>query len=136
MYKRTIWQDHVDGIQEGTDMNATNFNNLEAGTMETAALAAMNAAHRRYCNDMAANAETIAIEATLTGSGVANSVVIPTAYTRNMTIYNVIAEVMSATGGTAGDIIPATKQANGFKVSYNGTASKINVRFLISGGMF
>ena len=136
MYKRQIWQDHVEGIQDGTDMNAANFNNLEAGTMEAAALAAMNAAHRRYCNDMAMNAETIVVEATLTGSGTTNSVDIPAAKTRNMTDYNIVSEVKSVTGGTAGDIIPATKQANGFTVKYNGTASSIVVRFLVSGGMF
>ena len=136
MYKRTIWQDHVEGIQEGTDMNAANFNNLEAGTMEAAALAAMNAANRRYCNDMALNAETIAVEATLTGSGVENSVDLPAAKTRNMTAYNVVAEVKSVTGGTAGDVLILTKQANGFKVKYNGNASSIVVRFHVSGGMF
>lgn len=136
MYKRQIWQDHVEGIQEGTDMNAANFNNLEAGTMEASALAAMNAAHQRYCSDMALNAETIVVEATLTGSGTTNSVEIPAAHTRNMTIYNIVAEVKSVTGGTAGDIIPITKQANGFTVKYNGNATSIVVRFHVSGGMF
>lgn len=136
MYKPTIWQDHVEGIQEGTDMNAANFNNLESGTMEAAALAAMNAANRRYCNDMAMNAETIVVEATLTGSGTTNSVEIPAGRTRNMTTYNVVAEVKNVTGGNAGDIIPVTKQANGFTVKYNGTATSVGVRFLVSGGMF
>lgn len=136
MYNRTFWQDHVEGIQEGTDMNAANFNNLEAGTMEAAALSAMVAAHRRYCNDMALNAETIVVEATLTGSGTNHSVALPAAKTRNKTTYNVMAEVKSATGGSAGDIIPVTKQANGFTVKYNGAASSITVRFLVSGGMF
>ena len=136
MYKRQIWQDHVEGIQEGTDLNAANFNNLEAGTMEAAALAAMNAAHRRYCNDMALNAETVVVEATLTGSGTTNSVEIPADKMRNMTTYNIVAEVKSVTGGNAGDIIPVTKQANGFTVKYNGTASSIVVRFHVSGGMF
>ena len=104
--------------------------------MEAAALAAMNAAHRRYCNDMALNAETIVVEATLTGSGTENSVDLPAAKTRNFTAYNVAAEVKSVTGGTAGDIIILTKQANGFKVKYNGDATSIVVRFHVSGGMF
>ena len=42
MYYRTIWQDHIEGVQDGTDMNAANFNNIEAGVMEAAALAAYN----------------------------------------------------------------------------------------------
>lgn len=136
MYKRQIWQDHVEGIQEGTDMNAANFNNLEAGTMEAAALAALNAAHRRYCNDMALNAETIVIEATLTGGGQTKSVAIPAEHTRNMTNYNIVTELVSVVGSNAGDIIPLTKQANGFTVKYTGSATSIVVKFLVSGGMF
>ena len=42
MYNRTIWQDHIEGVQDGTDMNAANFNNIEAGVMEANALAAYN----------------------------------------------------------------------------------------------
>ena len=135
MYKRTIWQDHVEGIQEGTDMNAANFNNLEAGTMEAAALAALDAAYRRYAADDAANAKIVSIEQTLTGSSL-QSVDIPASATRNMTSYVVDVEIKSVTGGTCGDITISTKQANGFKAQYNGTATSVSVIFKVSGGMF
>lgn len=135
MYKRTIWQDHVEGVQEGTDMSADNFNNIEAGTMEAAALASLNAAYRRYGNDVAKNSEIVVVEAELTGANTAKSVVIPPEFTRNTTNYNIVSEIKSVNGGTAGDIIPITKQANGFTVKYNGTASSIVVRFCITGGM-
>lgn len=135
MYKRTIWQDHVEGVQNGTDMNAANFNNIEAGTMEANALAALNAAYRRYANDIAKNNEVVVVEATLTGSNTSNSVVIPSGYTRNGVNYNIVPEIKSVTGGTAGDIIPGTKQANGFTVKYNGSASSVVVRFHVTGGM-
>jgi len=135
MYKPTIWQDHVEGIQDGTDMNAANFNNLEAGTLEANTLAALNAAYRRYGNDIAKNNEVFVVEATLTGSETDNSVALPESATRNTTTYNIIPEIKSVTGGTAGDIIPITKQANGFTVKYNGTASSVVVLFNISGGM-
>ena len=136
MYKPTIWQDHVEGIQEGTDMNAANFNNLEIGTMEAAAMAALNAAYRRYCTDMALNAETIVINATLTGTGALKSVAIPEKSKRNMTNYNVIPVVTSAEGGNAGDIIVGTKNVDSFTAKYTGTATSVNVCFLVSGGMF
>ena len=136
MYKPTIWQDHVEGIQDGTDMNAANFNNIEAGVMEAAALAALNAASSRYSNDMAKNAETIIIEATLTGANTNTSVAIPEKATRNMKTYNVIAEIKSVTGGTAGDIIIGTKKTTDFSVKYNGSATSIVVLFHVSGGMF
>lgn len=135
MYNRTIWQDEVEGVQEGTDMNASNFNNLEAGTMEAYALAALNASYRRYGNDVAKNSEVIVVQATLTGSETPNTVDIPAAATRNSVNYNIVAEIKSVTGGTAGDIIPLTKQANGFTVKYNGSASSVVVRFNITGGM-
>ena len=51
MYKRTIWQDHVDGSQEGTDMSAANFNNIEARVMENSALTALNAEYSRHERD-------------------------------------------------------------------------------------
>ena len=46
MYKPTQWKDHVEGLQEGTDLNAANLNNMERGTMEAQALAAFLAYHR------------------------------------------------------------------------------------------
>ena len=48
MYKPTIWQDHVEGVQEGTDMNAKNFNNIEAGLMEASAFYSMFAELANY----------------------------------------------------------------------------------------
>ena len=47
MYKRTFWIDDVEGIQDGTPLNADNFNNLEGGAMEASALAALVSAYHR-----------------------------------------------------------------------------------------
>ena len=135
MYKPTIWQDKVEGVQEGTDMNAANFNNIEIGVMESDALAAMNAAYRRYEADAANDAEVVAISDTLTTSGSAKAIDIPTGKTRNRTTYNVAAEINAVSGGTVGDLIIDTKQANGFKAKYTGTATSVTVRFKVSGGM-
>ncbi len=139
MYKRTIWQDHVEGIQEGTDMNAANFNNLEAGTMEAAALAAFNAQMKRYDDDEAMNAKVFSFTATVTGSGAGKNVDIPAIATRKAfnlaNEYNVDVQLVSAAGGTVGDIMITAKQANGFTVAYNGTATSFTAVFKISGGM-
>ena len=135
MYKRTIWQDHVEGIQEGTDMNASNFNNIEAGIMEANALASLNAEYRRYSNDVAKNCEVVIVEATLTGTNTPHSIAIPGHATRNSENYNVVPELSTINEGTAGDIIILSKQANGFTAIYNGSAKSIVVRFHISGGM-
>ena len=134
MYKRTFWQDHVEGVQEGTDMNASNFNNIEAGILEANALAALNAAYRRYGTDVAKNTEVIVVTVGLV-AGETNSVAIPAHATRIKTNYNVVTEIQTALSGTVGDIIILTKQANGFTVKYTGTAVSATIRFYISGGM-
>ena len=46
MFKRTMWKDHVPGVQEGTDLNAANLNNLEEGVTDAAALAAFYASQQ------------------------------------------------------------------------------------------
>lgn len=51
MYNRTIWKDHVEGVQEGTDLSAANMNNIEARVMENSALTALNAEYSRYERD-------------------------------------------------------------------------------------
>ena len=139
MYKRTIWQDHVDGVQEGTDMSAANFNNLEAGTMEANALAALNTTYRRYDNDIARNSEVVVVEFTFINPDTEYTIAIPETATRNTTDYNIVTEIKRVSYDSvvrrAGDIIIGTKQANGFTAKYNGDSSSVTVRFMISGGM-
>ena len=158
MYKATQWKDHVteypnrrqlsnnpDGtvevtkaqgqiIQQGTPQSATNFNNMEVGIFESIALNGLLAMRARLQRDAQTEAEVVAIDKTLTGTS-AQNVDIPATKTRNRTAYNVTAEITSATGGTVGDIIINTKQANGFKVQYTGTATSVVLRLKVQGGM-
>lgn len=53
MYQPTTWIDHIAGVQEGTDMNAEHFNNMEAGIMEANALAALHFEHQKAAESMA-----------------------------------------------------------------------------------
>lgn len=141
MYKPTIWQDHVEGVQEGTDMNAANFNNIEVGTMEANALAAMNSAHQRYATDKAKETEVIVVECGLLFSPEAPSsdetfVAIPNNVTRNNTNYIVAPIVTFMTGGDGAGIVEISdKQANGFKARFTGDFTQMTIKFLISGGM-
>lgn len=134
MYKAINWVDHVEGIQEGTDQSAANFNNMDAGIFEAIGLNGLLAMRARLQQDAQIEAEVVAIDKTLTGTAQV-TVDIPTTKTRNRTSYNVTAEVSSATGGTVGDIIINTKQANGFKVNYTGTATSVVLRLKVQGGM-
>ena len=135
MYKRTIWQDDVAGIQKGTDMNAANFNNLEAGTMEANALAALNTAYQRYAADVAKNNEAVIVSCINHPIIKSATVNIPANATRNHTNYNVVPVIEGAVDGTVGDLFITSKQANGFAVSYTGTAASVAMSFIITGGM-
>lgn len=134
MYKAINWVDHVEGVQEGTDQSAANFNNMDVGIFESIGLNGLLAMRARLQRDAQAEAEVVAIDQTLTGTGQV-TVAIPATKLRNRTAYNVTAEVSSAAGGTVGDIIINTKQANGFKVNYTGTATSVVLRLKVQGGM-
>lgn len=145
MYKRTMWQDHVEGIQEGTDLNAANFNNLEAGTMEANALAAFNTAYQRYAADVAKNSEPVVVEAEITGIAYGDYsaqhlIDIPDSATRNNVNYNVVCEVYykdSPNDASGCTIIIDQKQVNGFRATLSAKDSEtvLRVRFIITGGM-
>lgn len=134
MYKAINWVDHVEGVQDGTDQSAANFNNMDAGIFESIGLNGLLAMRARLQRDAQAEAEVVAIDITLTGTTL-QSVAIPATKLRNRTAYNVTAEVSSATGGTVGDIIVSTKQANGFMAKYSGTATSVVLRLKVQGGM-
>ena len=134
MYKLINWVDHIEGIQVGTDQSAANFNNMDTGIFESIGLNGLLAMRARLQKDAQSEAEVIPITITLTGT-TAQSVVIPVTKTRNRTIYNVTAEITTATGGTVGDIIITTKQANGFYAKYTGTATSVILLLKVQGGM-
>ena len=136
MYKPTIWKDHVEGIQEGTDMNAANFNNIEVGTMEANALAALNASYRRHATDVAKNNEAFVLDSTLYGADKNITVNLPQSMLRNNQNYNVVPVLNGATDGSVEAVLVfGNKTANSFIVQYSGSASSIRVCFIITGGM-
>lgn len=134
MYKRTIWQDHVEGVQEGTDLNAENLNNIEAGTMEANALAALNASYRRYANDVAK--ETEVYRTKLCSMGGSGEIIVGIS-DRNNTNYRVSYELASYnTNNVATDIIIYDKSVGQFKARLTNTAATgVAVTFYVSGGM-
>lgn len=140
MYKRTIWQDHVEGIQEGTDMNAANFNNLEAGTMEANALAAFNAEFSRYDHDITKNNEVIVLEANNTDPETGYTdhfyVAIPANATRNNVNYRVVIEVTHQENISDNlHVAIGGKQVNGFYVYCHNNMGLVEMKFYVSGGM-
>ena len=145
MYKPTIWHDHIEGLQDGTDMSAANFNNLEIGAMEANALAALNAAERRYCSDIAKNNEIVLVFedsfSMLDYQGSERYIALPENAIRNTTNYNVFWQVYNQHDISGADCVKVysisvtQQQANGFTFKYTSEAPGFSVRFYISGGM-
>lgn len=132
MYKRTLWQDHVEGVQTGTDLNAANLNNIEVGTLEANALAALDAAYRRYEHDILKDLE-VYTAGPYTISDEQDTVILISR--RNNTNYRVVPEFTSNSGFDA-NIYIVDKQLDSFTVrrSSSGTG-EISAMFHVSGGM-
>ena len=140
MYKRTIWQDHVEGVQDGTDMNAANFNNIEAGTMEANALAAINSAYQRYGMDVAKDNEVfvVIVYATHKGSENYNEVVFPDDKVRKHKDYRITYVLYTGLDKTyTGHVSIVSQSTTGFKYRFSGfeVGQGAQVTFYISGGM-
>lgn len=132
-YKPTIWKDDVPDVQTGTDLDAAHFNNNERATFDALALADLNAVFHRYAMDEIAQAAAVKVMVSLTPG--LQSVALPAGALRNTTDYDVEATVVSAEGGEVEKVTIGTKQANGFKASYEGSAESATIAFKVTGGM-
>ncbi|KAB0577220.1 hypothetical protein EI53_01244 [Fusobacterium naviforme] len=165
MYGVIIWKDHAvtpdnlykvtdngDGtvtavragtvIQQGTNMNAANFNNLEQGVL-AANLSAAEAL--RVIRDLQDRTEALkglkglVLEATLTNSSKypfnnsQKTIALGNENERYNTDYTVIVEA-EAQDGFIGDIKVSDKMLNGFKLEYSGSAKTVNVKCYVQGG--
>ena len=161
-YKVTIWKDHVvapantyrveenqDGtitatpvgqtVQQGTNMSAVNFNNMETGIF--AANAAVIEAFQliRMLGDDTAALAGVVIEATLTNSSAypfndsQTTIALSNENQRYNKDYTVIVEA-KATDGFIGDVVVSDKMLNGFKVAYTGSAKSVAVKCYVQGG--
>lgn len=164
MYNRLIWLDHAvspsntykvtqnsDGtitltpageiIQQGTNMSAVNFNNLETGVTGayTTAVEAMRAV--RLALEKAQALEGIVLTATLTNTqkypfnNSIKTIALSSENVRYTKDYTVIVEVESSSGGGIGDIVVTDKLLNGFKVAYTGSATEVNLKIYVQGGV-
>lgn len=163
-YSVTIWKDHAvtpahtftvtenaDGtitltpawtvVQQGTNMSASNFNNMEEGISAAGIEAAEALRLINLLQDDVAGVQGIIIEATLKNTysypfnNSKATIAIDTAYTRRNTDYYVITEVESYEGDDVGDIIISDKLVNGFKAAFDGNATSATIKFYVIGGM-
>lgn len=162
MYAALVWKDHAvtpenlykvtdnkDGtvtavragtvIQQGTNMSAANFNNMELGILAANVSAAEALRLIRGLQDKAEALEGLVLSATLTNSGKypfnGSKTTIPLGNQneRYNTDYTIIVEAQ-AEDGFVGDLIVSDKLLNGFKLEYTGSAKKVAVRCFVQGG--
>lgn len=162
MYKIIIWKDHAvtpdktynvtengDGtitlspagkvIQQGTNMSAVNFNNMEMGIFAANVSAAEALQLIRLLKDKTEALEGIILEATLTNSkkypfnDSVKTIALGNANVRNNKDYTVTVEA-EAQDGFVGDICITNKMLNGFKIAYTGSAASVKVKCYVQGG--
>lgn len=147
MYNQTEWKDHVvDGqgtvIQQGTNLSAQHFNNMEDGIQDAHVAEQIKLQHTLQ-KDRELDAVKGEIEAeygtkTLTNTdsypfnNSASTVAL--AVTRDTINYTVEAIITAYSGGLPGNIHVTDKAINGFKLSFDGSAKSVTVRYIVKGG--
>ena len=161
-YQILVWKDHVvtpgntykvtkngddtitltpvgEVLQQGTNMSAVNFNNLETGVYAANLAAAEALQLLRLVEEEADSAVGIVLEETLTNgqkypfNNSVKTIALSGENLRNTKDYTVTVEA-EATGGFVGDIIISDKMLNGFKVQFTGSAKSVKVRCFVQGG--
>lgn len=162
MYAILVWKDHAvtpehlykvtdngDGtvtavragtvVQQGTNMNAANFNNLEQGVFAANVSAAEALRLIRGLQDKADALEGLVLEATLTNSSKypfnnsKKTIALGNENERYNTDYTVIVEA-EPQDGFLGDVKISDKMLSGFKIEYTGSASSVAVKCYVQGG--
>jgi hypothetical protein len=144
-YKRTFWKDHIvdeateEILQQGTPQSATNFNNLEegafAGNAGMSVLGQQVLQQKRALSDLEGEIGQIALINSQVYPFNDSVLSVALAKPRDTMNYRVSTEVLSAQG-MAGDIKITDKQLNGFKVEFTGSATSVNVKYFVQGGMY
>lgn len=126
-------------IQQGTPMNANNFNAMDYMAMQAVLMSAENARYIRGILQQTEGLEGELIQVTLNNTQKYpfnnSKKAIQLSKNRNSKNYFVTAEVVSKMGESIGDIEVTEKLLNGFKLSYTGSASQVVLNCVVRGGM-
>lgn len=137
-YEPTMWQDEVEGIQEGTPVDEQNLNNIEGGVNGANLTAEFLTEVVKHHVEQISNIGGEIIKVTLTnaaGEAFFNNFAktIALSVNRDSFDYTVTAEVVTPVDNV-GDIIVYDKQVNGFKVKYTGSAASVDLKLYVQGG--
>lgn len=128
-------------IQQGTPMNAANFNNLDKKGLEGIMLGLVMAQYNKQLTQKVEGLEGEQISVTMTNTKAypfndsKKTVALTAPAKRVNNKYTVLVEVVSVTGGHLGDIEITNKLENGFKIAFTGSATSVTVNCIVQGGM-
>ncbi len=128
-------------VQQGTPLNASNFNDVDLGGIEGILTSLVGAQRLLHLSQKVEALEGLAMDVTLTNSqpypfnNSIQTVGLTGDLRRNNADYTVLAEIVSNTGGGVGEIRITDKLLNGFKIEYTGAASSVALRLYIQGGI-
>lgn len=139
-------------LQQGTNMSATNFNNMEFGIADahlaqsilimavrdaddrlTVNAAAITAAVAEYKKEFTVTEKTVAL--TNTASYPFNNSIQTVSMSPSRKNKNYLVEYeITAKNGNVGEVEITDKQLNGFKIAYTGSAKSVTLKLYIKGG--
>lgn len=141
MYQATKWIDEVvdadtgEPIQAGTDQSAAHFNNMEQGISDTdLAARLMLLSLGRVIDEVDTEVQTVTLTNTASYPFNNSAATVALLTARNNTAYTVEPEVLDH-DGNVGEIHITNRLLNGFKVSYDGSATSATIVLRIKGGM-
>ncbi len=127
-------------IQQGTNMSAANFNNIELG-VHAANISASEALRMiGLLQNKTTALEGLVIEETLTNdrsypfNNSTKTIALGNMNGRLNKNYTVLVEAQAEGGGFVGDIVITDKMLNGFKIAYTGSAKTVKVKCYVQGG--
>lgn len=126
-------------VQQGTNMSAVNFNNMEQGIFAANVVSAEAIRMIMMLQDKTDSLEGIVLEETLTNSrkypfnDSVKTIALGDENLRNNKDYTVIVEAEAA-DGFVGDVVITDKMLNGFKIAYTGSAKSVTVKCYVQGG--
>lgn len=128
-------------FQQGTAMNAQNFNIMDLAALEAMLMANENTRDLIHIKDTLRGAVGEKITVTLTNTqpyphnNSKNSGSVQLSTSRNTKDYTVDCDIVSVEGGAVGDFEFSDKLLNGFKIAYTGSATKVVVDCYVRGGI-
>ncbi len=137
---QTVTKDQGAVIQQGTPRNEVRYNNMETGIFANA----VYAVHlQQQVLQLQRNDEKLIGESgvlTLPNSNKypfpSSGVTVPISKLRSSLEYKVDIEIKTYSGGFIDEVEVYDKQLNGFKIRFKGSATSVQLKYLVTGGLY